>query len=96
MNLPEYLYPSCAYVQTLQHTTTHCNTLQHNATNCKTLQHTATHCNRHEPFRELELLLRVVDPLTNEGYSEPHPNFPILARGVTVFEKFHTLKLCGD
>jgi len=35
-------------LQTLQHTTTHCNTLQHTATHCTTLHHTATpgrYCN---------------------------------------------------
>ena len=33
------------YINTLQHTATHCNTLQHTATHCNTLQHTASHCN---------------------------------------------------
>jgi len=32
-----------AFLDTLQHTATHCNTLQHTATFCSTLQHTATH-----------------------------------------------------
>jgi len=33
------------YIDSLQHTATHCNTLQHTATHCNTLLHTATHCN---------------------------------------------------
>ena len=36
---------ACKWLETLQHTATHCNTLQHTAMHCNTLQQTTTHCN---------------------------------------------------
>jgi len=51
-------------LQTLQHTTTHCNTLslsfvssaERHSTHCNTLQHTATPCNILQPREALESL----------------------------------------